>query len=372
VRLGALAGALGGLALAFKIVAGLYVIALSIVFAIVLLRDARLRREAVRPALGFILAGIAAGSPWLLLRWAETGNPVFPLFNRVFKSDMWPAVNERFDLFLYGIGTTPSDLVSIWWEATLHPWLFGQGAPPWLFGLPFLASLAFLLWLPAIRRNRGGMVWVGFAFAAFLAWFWWSQYHRYGLPPAALLALPAAAALVFALRQFRSSAWPLALVPLLVVWFAAGIANGFASNYPEDYPTDVLLQRETREQYRQRVIPDYLPLRFLEERTAGTSDQAFIFGFPYNYFVANPVWDSILPPELSPPRRIAEAGLTGRPLAAALLEARVRYLVIDYNLAANGTPEWLAASLMDKDFLAGYTKVRFDRFNVLVYEVVVD
>src|SRR5439155_5634443 len=134
---GALAGALGGIGLAFKIVSGFYLLPLALVFALALIRTGQ---RGFANAAAFAAPAIMAGAPWLLLRWLETGNPVFPFFNNIFHSPQWPPVNERFDLYLYGIGHGMRQAVEIWWEVTVRPERFGQALPSWALGLPLLAS----------------------------------------------------------------------------------------------------------------------------------------------------------------------------------------------------------------------------------------
>ena len=96
-------------------------------------------------------AGLAIGLPWLLIRFAQTGNPVFPLFNNVFKSAKWPPIHERFDLWLYGIGHDPGDLATVLWEVSLHPWRFGQEMPTWSIGLTamLIVAVVTLPWIGA-------------------------------------------------------------------------------------------------------------------------------------------------------------------------------------------------------------------------------
>jgi hypothetical protein len=313
----------------------------------------------------------------LVLRFFQTGNPVFPLYNDVFRSEKWAPVNERFDLPFFGIGTSASDFVSFWWRATEAPSLFGQPAPAWFLGLPLILGISVLLVLPALLRSRGALVWTLAAFGCVLVWFFFSQYHRYGLPAFALLCLPAGFAVTEAARTLSRWAAPRAVVltGLVGSWFAAGVVVAFAafSLLPEHFPTGVLLGRESRSEYRERWVPNYVAIRAFDMLTRGTEDEGAILGWPYNYFAANRLFDVIVPGELSPFRRIVEEGRPFPEMAQALVEARVRYFVYDSNNPfgyEEWPPRWLAESVLDRRFIEGHMEVAFEENGVFVYRVV--
>jgi hypothetical protein len=307
------------------------------------------------------------------LRWLQTGNPVFPLYNAVFSSDKWPAVNERFDLDQFGIGTAPEDLVSFWWEASVDPSRFGQQTPDWLIGLPLLLSLGAVLMLPRLR-DREAILWMAAALACIVSWFFLSQYHRYGLPAFALLSLPAAFALVEALRVLIANVAVRSVVMtgLVAVWFGAGIvvAIGAFSLTPDRFPAEVLLGRESREEFRRTGIPDYAAIAYFDAQTRGTDEAGALLGFPYNYFALNRLYDVIVPAELSPFRRIVESGLAPDELANALIEANIRWFVYDARnpfLAEVWPPEWLAHTVLSPEFLERHAEVAFEEDGVFVY-----
>src|SRR5439155_12941101 len=76
-----LAGAMCSISLAFKIAAGIYLLPLGLVAAaaVIFRRGEGIHR--LRQGTVFLLGGLVLGAPWLLLRFGETGNPVFPFFN---------------------------------------------------------------------------------------------------------------------------------------------------------------------------------------------------------------------------------------------------------------------------------------------------
>ena len=382
------AGLFTGAAVSFKLVSALYVAPVALAFLVGetwgafgqsgnrAIWQARLGAWAKSVA-AFGLGGVIAGAPWLVLRWVQTGNPVFPLLNDVFRSDKWPPVNERFDLPFFGVGTSASDFATFWWRATEDPSLFGQPAPSWFLGLPLILALGALVLLPALLRSRGALIWTATAFGCALVWFFFSQYHRYGLPAFALLCLPAGFAVTEAARRLSRWATPRALVltGLVGAWFAAGVVVSFASFslLPEHFPTDVLLGRESREAYRERWVPNYVAISAFDRLTRGSEDEGAILGWPYNYFTANRLYDVIVPGELSPFRRIVEAGLPADEMARALVEADVRWFVYDSSNPfgyEEWPPAWLAESVLVREFIERYMEVAFEENGVIVYRIV--
>ncbi len=407
------AGLLLGLAVSFKLVSALYVAPVAIVFLVVeawrvsrssfeklrtngsngvalpgstvdgssfknlRMSEPEPARRAVNSIAAFAGGGILGGAPWLVLRWVQTGNPVFPLLNNVFHSDKWAPVNERFDLPFFGIGTSAQDFATFWWRATDEPSLFGQPAPSWFLGLPLLLALGVFVFLPALSRSRGTLVWTVAAFACALVWFFFSQYHRYGLPAFALLCLPAGFAVSEAVR--RTSTWEaprsLVVTGLVGTWFAACVVVSLASFslLPEHFPRDVLLGRQSREEYRERWVPNYVAIRAFDRLTGGTDDAGAILGWPYNYFAANRLYDVIVPAELSPFRRIVEEGLPADETASRLIDAGVRWFVYDSNNPfgyEEWPPAWLAESVLAPSFVERHMEVAFEENGVRVYRIV--
>ncbi len=368
-------GLFAGLALTFKIVSGIYLIPIAIVFAGLLLTASKASYRARLGDAGlFTLGGLAAGAPWLLIRLFQTGNPVFPLYNNIFKSDKWPPVQEKFDLWLYGIGHSAGDAAGVLWEVALHPWRFGQWQPAWAIGIPVLAVAGALALLPSASRNRQSAALLGLTLLAAAAWFFLSQYHRYGLPAFALTALVGAGGLTLALRDAPKQLAGALGAALICAWFAGGAVLLQPMFWPQPFPSGVVLGRESREDYRERTVPGYDALRFLDGRMRGTDEAAALVGYPYNYFVENRVYDINLPSEISPFTRAALYGTTPDAAARILREGGISWLLIDYRHppgADSGPwpPAWLQQNLLNPAFLGAYTEVAYDKGNVIVYHL---
>jgi hypothetical protein len=183
------AGALLGMAVAFKLTNAIYAVALGLaVLAAPLPWRARLGTGAVLALVALAVCGVLAG-PGLYRVWAAFGNPLFPQFNAWFQAPLALPVAVADTRWL------PQS----WGEALLRPLLFT--ANPYLvseiallqvtWALLYLAAIATAVaWL--VRRHGGGRsdrpvaadagvrrvlgVFFGTAFALWLAMF---SIHRY-------------------------------------------------------------------------------------------------------------------------------------------------------------------------------------------------
>lgn len=114
--LAAAAGCLSGVAIGAKLTMGPYVIALGV--AVVYLAWSA-RSWLIVPAhvAGWIVGVVVSAGWWFWPLWQKFGNPVFPYYNAIFKSPLFPDTNLRDTR--YG----PTSLV----DAALYPWYMWQG-----------------------------------------------------------------------------------------------------------------------------------------------------------------------------------------------------------------------------------------------------
>lgn len=141
-----------------------------------------LRRSSLRPFLISIFLAIAVGGIPYFTAWYLTGNPVFPFFNQVFKSPLWPAVAfQAPDVFGKGLRW---DAI---YQATFHTERFLEGRPgapgfQWL--LLFVPALLMLL----ISQLRKAILLFAVAVLCIALTFHSTSYLRYIFPAFALVA----------------------------------------------------------------------------------------------------------------------------------------------------------------------------------------
>ncbi len=141
------------------------------------------RSRSVLQRFGYSLLGAAiTGLPPLILRWVDSGNPLLPAYNNIFRSKYWLPVNEQvnFPFWMHPGSWGP---VTVVWKAVAEPQLMSEDAPPGAFGVLIGAIVLALLlgWLGRDRSRGSRVVWVALLPAIV---FWWVslRYLRYLLP----------------------------------------------------------------------------------------------------------------------------------------------------------------------------------------------
>lgn len=219
-----------GIAFALGLVAGTgpsLKLHLLVLFAVMLLgwivSGRATKTVLTRLCFGALGAAITALPP-LVLRWIDTGNPVLPAYNNIFKSRYWLPINEKLNFPFWMHPGTLGPLKAIW-KAVAEPSLMVEDAPPAAFGVLIGAVvLAVLLGWLGSRRVRGArVVWIALVPAVV---FWWVsfRYLRYLLAielvsVALLLMLTggvrlhrnASAVAIGAMTLFSAAAFPVAI-----------------------------------------------------------------------------------------------------------------------------------------------------------------
>lgn len=274
VRRMALAGALLGMAVAFKLTNAIYAIALGLaVLAAPQPWRARIRAGACLALVALAVFAVLAG-PWLFKVWSSFGNPLFPQFNAWFQAPLAPPLAVADTRWLpRGAG-----------EALLRPLLFT--ANPYLvseiallqvsWALLYVAAIvALLAWIvrrPGRARAAGGMPaaqgvrrMLGVFFVAgYVVWLAMFSIHRY------LVVLELLAPLLLWLLSHwifrprlaaRIAAAAIALGVLVALagwndWGHAGWARrAFQVEAPRSMPSTVLLVGSEPQAWRLPFLP---------------------------------------------------------------------------------------------------------------------
>lgn len=141
-------------------------------------------------ALGGVLAGgLLASLPPMVLRWIDTGNPVMPSYNHVFKSPYWPLEHFSFG-FPKLADPGPLGPLSTLWTVLSEPSRIDSYAPIGALGLLAAAIVVALVstWRPRLHGGGSFALWLGLALGAGV---WYLQFRntRYLLPAGAMAVL---------------------------------------------------------------------------------------------------------------------------------------------------------------------------------------
>jgi len=281
------AGLCAGCALSFKVLAGILIILLLVLLTGWRWWSTRRWGATAASSWYFALGTALTGFPWPLLRLVETGNPVFPLLNNVFRSRFFPEVAFPGFLASFGIGKDPIALLRLPWDVSFAAQPFGEGLPPIAVGASVLLAL-----LASLGQGNGGLVGLVASLAAsyWLVWGLSSQYLRYLLPGFPAICVLASLGLE-ALRKGASTGtrkFGDIVVPFLVLVLLGCGFLGYARtffNIPERIPWKVAFGFEGREDYLERVLPAVALYRYLERSTDVATVKLLSLGEPsFLYF----------------------------------------------------------------------------------------
>lgn len=344
------------------------------------LAQPRFFRTTGRPVLLAALAALAMALPWVAVRWAWTGNPVFPFLNNLFRSPKWPLQNERFNWDQFGAATGPIALLRLPWDITTNAIAFGEALLPGSAGALFV--LVPPLFLPFVRadRRRQAVIFASTIIAALVVWFVLTPYLRYGMPFFPGLAVLAATNLVCCYD--RMATWPglprmLPVVTLLVggvyLWSVSSLAAVSHWEYEERYRVSVAFGAADPDEYLATmgaVYPGgaspYSAFQWLNRR--GDADLRVLSLSPsaqFNlYLDGHLVSDVQASPSYPLLRNLPQDDPAA--LAATLQEAGFDFLIVQHN---GGVASYIPNTplLIDRDrFLGIYTREKYsdDTFSV--------
>jgi hypothetical protein len=356
------AGLLAGFAISAKLIAGLLVAPLAVVVLVAsLARSGVPLRGRLAPVLAFATPTCAAALPWPLVRYLQTGNPVFPLLNGIFRSPLWQPVNERFNLAGFGIGTNLASVIRMPWAISFDVHRFSEMATPGVLGAAVLATPLIVL----LRRWQGPTLLIAFVLAAFSAsWALSAQYLRYLLPALPLMCLLVAAVVAGlhdgprrglalasgVIGNFVAGVWVLAALPL---WLS------LYWQLPEHIPWAVAIGREGRPAYLSRTLATYDACRYLNATYQAASVYVVALGSELGFYLDGKLV-SLTSRELEPILALS----TPSEVLAFVRGHGISHLLIDRGNVGKGLE---SLPILRPCFLQAVARLEFAARNIYLY-----
>ena len=359
-------GIFTGFALSAKLNALVFLVPLGFLIGIMVLfrRDYAMRSRLV----GLVAYGAAAlvvAAPWPALRYVQTGNPVFPFLNNIFKSPLWPQVNETFNFSTFGIGTSPGSLLRLPWEMSFSSVKFTEAMPDTMIGLGLLVLPLIVFGRP---RSRPLQFLIVLLVLFGLGWAYTAQILRYFFPALPLAYLVAGYALARTGRVsdhlLKSSRGSFLIRALVIVWILCNVPLYLSAfwNIPERLPYKVALGYETREAYLTRVLSGYHALDYMERTYPGDDIHIMMVGAQEVRLYSSALVETVNSPLVSSLLSATEADEAIR-LAR---ERGISHIMVN----RTGMPGHLASlTIIQEDFLEKYTTLEYARANVEIYRV---
>jgi 4-amino-4-deoxy-L-arabinose transferase-like glycosyltransferase len=249
-----LCGAFCGMAAGSKLMGGGIALIFGLLWIAVELRRRPFDlRATMLNGAALVLAGTALVAPWYLRSWFTTGNPIWPFGYDLLGGRNWDALGDEYhhqllaDAWTPDLPRNPIGLVVSFGYLLSDPERLGgyRGGLGLIIPLGAVLGLVLLRWAPRFVRQAlavSGAFWV--------LWFLLvSLQHRYLLPVAPLLALPAAWGVVFLADRLRQPVLRAAVLGALVIallpqwpWYDASERALFAYRAP--YLTGALSRDE--------------------------------------------------------------------------------------------------------------------------------
>lgn len=273
-----LSGIFLGFALGSKHQAIILAIALSLLTLIVYLRVTEKRTVATIRSLVILMApAVTLAAPWYIDAYLNTGNPVYPLFNELFRT------GESFEKSMFAStnktswydGHSPLDVITLIWKLTLGRF---EG---WLSPLIVLSLPLILLVKKAPKYLRS---WLWFAGLFYLVYFAAVPFYtmRYFLPVVPVLSLISAFLLEEARKHDR---WlNSAIVLAVLLTFAGNLGFVAVKNLPA---ARAAIGTEGREAYLSRTLGWYGVNEYLREH-GGIDQKVLVNGAPLFYYFEFP------------------------------------------------------------------------------------
>jgi len=231
-----------------------------------LIRSNQSVRERLKGLAGYLLGiGLIAG-PGVILSYAITGNPCYPLpvLDKVFKSGVASSISLISNADMFGTGTSPVALLKLPLAFTFETQKFGESLPAGGIGLALmLAPLALITLMigKTVARQAAILLAVCLVYIGCLAAI--MQYVRYYIPVHPVVAVLAATILAYAFKKGQQS---VTLVLLGVVVATQVIMSPLMYTYMADrYPIKVAFGLETRESFLARSLGIYPLAQFLNK-----------------------------------------------------------------------------------------------------------
>ncbi|MFC4729039.1 hypothetical protein [Coralloluteibacterium thermophilus] len=301
-------------------------------------------RRVVRTLPALVLAFVAVAGSSYVQAWWHTGNPLFPLFNGIFRSPLYPLENMGDARWHAGFGPTLPWRVTFETERYLEAWAGGIG---------FLwVGLAGAWCLALVRRSTRAL-----ALAALLTALLPMlpmQYVRYAFPGLLLLLLPALCGSREAVGHERPRLWGGAIVLLCAVNLA------FQANAGWTHHSAALKRAIRAPGAPEAVLPHYVAERSLVAGLPAGDTGIVLATDPQRGHVAELAGRGRLmsghAPALAAAREAAEQDTSGASWQAIFDDLDVRWILVTDAVASPALQQALAADgAVPVDSIGGIT-----------------
>ncbi len=285
-----LCGLLSGLTLSVKLESILFLI--PIILSILIFSYCSSDKKFSRIILDLVIFGfpfLIISIPWFLIIYHQTGNPVFPFFNAIFKSplnaifksSLIASVNTYADWIRFGMGHGLKAILFFPWYVSYKSIKYG-GIPNGTIGIVILLSLPVIFF---IKKSRGIFILLFISIVSIVIWFN-IGYLRYIIPIFAVLSILAGYVLSYFISNY-STFYKYICCIMLVIYLLACIPIHLSSfyNIPGRIPYKVAFGLESKNDYLAKVINIYPAIQYLNQHYDSNKIKLFLLGWEHRYYL---------------------------------------------------------------------------------------
>jgi hypothetical protein len=291
-----------------------------------------------------VLIAMVVAAPWYGIVYGFTANPVFPLYNGLFKSPLWPFENTLTNAQEFGMGITASSLARVPFRMTFDTGRFGEGLPRGALGVGILLFLP--LGILFARRERLTLALLIIASSSLLLWAFTFQYARYYVSFLPLI-------LCLGVDAFYRRAYLFQTCVMILVAAQIVASPPKFWNIPERFPVFTALGLETPASFLTRSLPGYESSTFLNsvvqpgDRILGVETENV------RYYLDGPL-DSLAEATAPSPLHFISQRQPDEGLARALALNGYKYLFVSVHSVQEAAPTY---PFLNPDFLRKYAEL---------------
>jgi len=295
-----------GLALGSKYNALIAFFFLAMIVTFIYARDTGRQWKALKYGMIFCVISLLFALPWYMMNYVATGNPIYPLFDGIFKayhnaSDFKGQIlNSIRDNATHGLFQTRFlHYGEGFWETVLIPLrIFFQGkdnSPQYFDGVlnPILIVFLPFSFINQQFRKETVLFSIFAGFFIIVAFFTEAIRIRYILPVVPFLVIIC----VYGMRNLLSLEWnrsfPLQYISKITVYSVMILCLAMNAIYLKNYfksvdPMPYILNHETRDQYLSRHLGNYQSIKYVNDNLPDDACVRFIFMGRRGYYLDRP------------------------------------------------------------------------------------
>jgi len=354
---------LAGSAIGSKLTAVLFILPISMVVAASLVFDrSQPRRSQLKLLILCLVAFSVIAVPMYALTYSFTGNPIFPMYNGIFRSPKWEIDNTLLNSAEYGISKTMSSLLRFPFRITFDTTRFGEALPRGGVGLSLMLGFPFAaLWFSRKRHAAHLLLIIISTYLVLL--FYLMQNARFYIVALPLICIVGVATIFEFLPGWRSTVARVCLMLALVM--QPVIMSIQFWNVPDRFPVRLALGMESREAFLKRALAGYSAVEYLN--TVALANETILGVDLENLrFYLRPQLETLTLTLKTDPLRTTMNMGHGAGLAARLNELHYGHLFVR-RTAMQNAPE--IYPYLDQGFLKSHAAVEYSDDDALVFRL---